>query len=215
MGAFSLHALETIFAPVTILAASLGVLSLLFALISAFVGYEVAERLQRALDEKIAATNEHAAQLGLETAKANERAEEAKAEAAKAYLALEQFKAPRSIGPKGRQLIVAKVNKFAGQKYLVTTYWQMPEALNFSNQLHEALYEAGWTYVPHESATMLFAGSVGVQVWVHPSADPGAHEAAKALVSVLGELALAPVLMQQELATPKDNNIHLNVGAKQ
>jgi len=52
---------------------------------------------------------------GVKIAEASEGAAKANERAAEANLALEKFKAPRSISPQERQFIVSSVGKFAGR----------------------------------------------------------------------------------------------------
>jgi hypothetical protein len=144
-----------------------------------------------------------------------EKVDKAERTAAEAKLSLEKFKAPRTLSPRDQQLIISKVSKFAGQEYLVTTYWDLKEALDFSNQLHHTLLKAGWKYMPPgEGGSFLLGGVAGVQVWVHPEADISVKNAANALVSALDEVGQAPILKLQNPKNPKDNRIHLNIGTK-
>jgi hypothetical protein len=148
-------------------------------------------------------------------AKAHERAAEAERKAAEAQLALEKFKAPRVLSSVDQKVIISKISKFAGQEYTVTTFWDLKESLAFSNQLHQTLLTAGWKYIPPgEGGSFLLGGLAGVQVWVHPAADPPVRAAADGLVAVLEQIAQAPTLKLQNPKNAKDNKIHLNVGTK-
>lgn len=158
---------------------------------------------------------ERATEAQRHLAESNERAALAEQKAAEAKLALEKFKAPRVLSLEEQQLIIFKVVKFKGQEYRITTFWDIKEALDFSNQLHHALQAAGWQYIPPgEGGAFLLGGIIGVQVWVHPDADPSVKEAANALVSVLGELGQPSVLKLQNPKNTKDNKISLNIGTK-
>jgi hypothetical protein len=158
-------------------------------------------------ESNLAEANERAA-------KAHERAAQAEQKAAEAQLALEKFKAPRVLSPRDQQVII-KVSKFAGQEYSVTTFWDLKESHAFSNQLHQTLLLAGWKYIPPgEGGSFLLGGLAGVQVWVHPAADPPVRAAADALVSALEQIAQAPTLKLQNPRNANDNKIHLNVGTK-
>ncbi len=168
---------------------------------------EAGEGTAKALAD-VAVANERAAQ-------ANERAAHAEQRAAEARLALETFKAPRALSAQEQQLIASRVSKFAGQEYTVTTFWDLKESLNFTNQLHQALQMAGWKYIPPgEGGAFLLGGIAGVQVWIHPDADPKIKDAANALVLALEALGQAPVLKQQNPKNPKDSKINLNIGTK-
>lgn len=148
-------------------------------------------------------------------AKAHERAAEAERRAAEAQLALEKFKAPRVLSSVDQKVIISKISKFAGQEYTVTTFWDLKESLAFSNQLHQTLLTAGWKYIPSgEGGSFLLGGLAGVQVWVHPAADPPVRAAAAGLVAALEQIAQAPTLKVQNPKNAKDNKINLNVGTK-
>jgi hypothetical protein len=165
--------------------------------------------------EKASEAQSHLAQSNERAAQANERAAQAEQKAAEAKLELEKFKAPRFLSPQEQQLIVSKISKFAGQEYLVTTFWDLKEPLGFSNQLHQTLIAAGWKYIEHgPGGSLLLGGLSGVHVWVHPDADPQVKDAANALVSALEEIGKAPKLEFQNPKNPKDNKIHLNIGTK-
>ena len=159
-------------------------------------------------ESNLAEANERAA-------KANERAAQAEQKAAEAQLALEKFKAPRVLSPRDQRVIITKISKFVGQEFSMTTFWDIKEPLGFSNQLHQTLLSAGWKYIPPgEGGSFLLGGLAGVQVWVHPAADPPVRAAADALVSALEEISQAPTLKLQNPKNAKDNRIHLNVGTK-
>lgn len=159
-------------------------------------------------ESNLAEANERAA-------KAHERAAQAEQKAAEAKLALEKFKAPRVLSPQEQQLIISKISRYAGQEYLITTFWDIKESLGFGNQLHQTLLSAGWKYVPPgEGGSFLLGGLAGVQVWVHPEANPPVKDAANALVSILEEIGQAPTLKLQNPKNAKDNRVHLNVGTK-
>ncbi len=144
-----------------------------------------------------------------------QKVEQAERTAAEAKLALERFKAPRVLSPQEQQLIVSKISKYGGQEYLLTTFWDLKEPLDFSNQLHQTLLTAGWKYIPPgKGGSFLLGGLAGVQVWVHPEADPAVKDAANALVSALEKIGQSPTLKLKNSQNAKDNTIHLNIGTK-
>jgi len=158
---------------------------------------------------------ERATEAQKHLAEANERAAKAEQKAAEASLALEKYKAPRVLSHEEQQLIISKVSKFAGQEYTVTTFWDLKEPLDFSNQLHHTLTASGWEYIkPGEGGSILLGGLAGIQVWIHPDADIAVKDAANALISVLKDIEQNPVLKFQNPKNAKDNKIHLNIGTK-
>jgi multidrug efflux pump subunit AcrA (membrane-fusion protein) len=158
---------------------------------------------------------ERATEAQRQLAESNERAARAEQKAAEAKLELEKFRAPRVLSVKEQQLIISRISKFTGQEYLVTTFWDLKESLDFANQLHRTLLSAGWKYIPHgEGGSLLLGGVAGVQVWVHPEADSQVKAAADALILALEEIGKAPTLKLQNPKNAKDNRIHLNIGTK-
>jgi hypothetical protein len=110
--------------------------------------------------------------------------------------------------------MVEELKSFGGQEYQMVTFWEMREPLATANLIHAALQTAGWKYIPLDRATMMLGGIEGVQVWVHPNADPQARRAAEQLVLELNKAHLSAVLREQNAQNPKDNKINLNVGTK-
>jgi uncharacterized membrane protein len=141
-------------------------------------------------------------------ANANERALEAQ-------LALETFKAPRSLNDAQLAKIAAPLHQFVGQEYAVTTFWDLKEPLALSNRIHQALQLAGWKFIPPGTGgAFLLGGIAGVQVWVHPDADAPVKAAADALIGALNAEQIEAELKLQNPNNPKDNKIALNVGTK-
>jgi hypothetical protein len=175
----------------TAIAAVTGAISVTSAFVAGIVGYRVSDIVQKTTSAQIAEANARAEAARQASAEANARA-------AEATLALERYKAPRSIDRAGLELIMSKLSAFAGQKYQVTTFWDLKEPMGFSNELHAALQRAGWNFVPHgEGGSFLLGGLSGVQVWVHPDAQAQTRKAADALVAALTQLEFAPQLKQR------------------
>jgi hypothetical protein len=138
----------------------------------------------------------------------------ANARALEAQLELEKLKAPRSISDKQIGEILPKLSAFKGQGYVITTFWDLKEPLALAERLHIVLSNAGWEFIKPESQGFLLGGMAGVQVWVHPNADPKVKKAADALMAALNDAALAPVMKLQNPANQMDNKIAINVGTK-
>jgi hypothetical protein len=190
------------------IAAVAGAISIAASFIAGIVGYRLSDITQKATEAQIAEANTRAEAAKLQSAEANARA-------AEANLALEKYKAPRSIDAAALGVIKDALQEFAGQEYQVTTFWDQKEPLAFSEQLHQALQRAGWKFISHGAGgSFLLGGMSGVQVWVHPNAASHVKTAADALAAVLAQLDLAPVRKQQDASVPADNIIRLNVGTK-
>jgi len=147
-------------------------------------------------------------------AEAEARSSEANAVAAKAELELAKFKAPRSLSNKQIEDVANGLSKFKGQKFQVTTFWDLPEPLALTNQIYLALLGAGWNFVKPEGRSFLLGGMAGVQVWVHPKADINIRDAAEALVGTLNAVHLHAVLKEQNPSNAVDDKIGVNVGTK-
>jgi len=76
-------------------------------------------------------------------ADSNARAKVAEAQALEARLALEQFKADRTLSNEQRQRIIAKLKPFAGQDFSFSVY-PNPEALRLLGILNAVLTASGW-----------------------------------------------------------------------
>ena len=193
MWGFSLEFWESVFLWATGIAAVAGGVSILSAFVAGIIGYRTADVVQKDMTVKLAQAN---------------------ARAAEAHLALEKYKAPRLLEAQEAQLLISQLRPFSGQKYEITTFWDVQEPLAFSNQLHNALQQSGWKLIPHENSPLLLGVLLGVQVWVHPNAPPSVTKAADSLVSALAASGAAPTLKQQDATTPNDSIIRLNVGTK-
>jgi hypothetical protein len=171
---------------------------------------------ERFSDERIASNEAETRRAVADSDLAKQGAAEANARAAEATLALEKFQAPRTLSGEQQARIAQVLSKFAGQEYVVTTFWDLQEPLAFANMLHQILQSAKWKYVPPaEGGSFLLGGIAGVQVWVHPDADGIIQQAASSVVDVLKSEQLIAVLKLQNPHNPKDNKIAFNVGTKQ
>ncbi len=112
-------------------------------------------------------------------------------------------------------VIAEKLKPYHGQEYEVVAYWDSKEAMGIANQVHEALKEANWSFVPLNGYHALFGGIVSIQVWRHPDADEQTTRAADSLVSALrAENLQAELHIQNPTNNPKHNKITLSVGSK-
>lgn len=229
-------------------------------------------------DERIAANEAATARAKADAEIAREGAEAAHAKALEAELALEKYKAPRTLSPRIRQMdrgdttqglgkpsenvdsyfhplpsslspvqtwqsieiegkfasstrkrqshlanpgspsqvndLISNMRKFQGQKFQITTFWEMKEPLDLSNNIYRSLVAAGWEYAKPETGHFLLGGMEGIQVWTHPSSGENVDKAAIALVDELNSFELGAVLKSQNEQNPKTDMINLNVGTK-
>lgn len=91
-----------------------------------------------------------------EAARANESAALANARAAEAQLALEKFKAPRKLSLEQQAAIVAKIGKFAGQKFDMAVNAGDPEANDLLDTIENILTRAGWVAVDWNGGDVVF-----------------------------------------------------------
>jgi hypothetical protein len=110
----------------------------------------------------------------------------AKAEATKAQLALEQFKAPRSLTDEQISHIRERMRSFAGQHFGMITYWDVKEPSDFTKRIgKDALIAAGWVFVKDEKFVAFIGIVTGVEVALSEESDATAKRAAIELVSAL------------------------------
>jgi len=151
---------------------------------------------------------------GLVIGALNDEAATALKEASQAQLALEKLKTPRSLTDDQLSSVIEALEPFAGQEFAITTYWDMKEPLAFANRLYEPLTRARWKYIKPDRATFLLGGIEGVQIWIHPDADPLTKQAREALLAALKGADIAVEQKEQNPSNPKTNLIELNVGTK-
>lgn len=159
--------------------------------------------------------------LNREIAASNERAAEANARALEASLALEKFKAPRSLSMEAQQRIVAKVKPFAGTQFNVSAT-QDKEALNLLMGIEDALNAAEWkelkmigegTLRRNGRPSVILVVEVGVSIQVAQSMKEKLLPTAKALVEALNEEGIDA---RDEFTWNNSNSdiIHVVVGQK-
>ena len=107
---------------------------------------------------------EHIAQLNKETARLSAAAEisraaiaEANARAVEAQLALEKYKAPRSLSPLQQSAITEAMSPFAGVGFVFSVQTD-PEPIALMEQIGKVLTDAKWQWLPAE----------GPIVWTSP-----------------------------------------------
>ena len=162
-------------------------------------------------DERIAANEAATARAKADAEIAREGAEAAHAKALEAELALEKYKAPRTLSPSQVNDLISNMRKFQGQKFQITTFWEMKEPLDLSNNIYRSLVAAGWEYVKPETGHFLLGGMEGIEVWTYPSSGENVDKAAIALVDELNSFELGAVLNRRMNKT-KNRYDNLNVG---
>ena len=117
-------------------------------------------------------------------AKANEHAAQAEARAAEANLALEKFKAPRSLTVNQLNTIFNKIRSHAGVSIDILQYGENTEIANLLTLLWTPLQRAGWNPKTW-SAVGSGRSATGVFVSVRVGATQAEQDAAYALISAL------------------------------
>lgn len=155
---------------------------------------------------------------------------EAIARAAEAQLALEQFKAPRTLTPEQRGRIVDKLKQFSGTEYDITVSSLDPEILDFVFTLELVLSTAGWTELDWKGTgeTLIRGGkqplvrlgvsATNVLIGVHLDQSPKLFDFALALSDAIeaeGVTATAKRIIGHEMSSTNANAIHLMIGRKQ
>jgi hypothetical protein len=177
-----------------------------------------------------ARANESSELLRKETARLSADAEasraaiaDANARAFEAKLALEQFKADRSLTEEQRARIVEKLKQFAGQSYILSGSADQ-EAIRFMRVLAPIFRDAGWQQLPSPSpitfpdtnAGMNVAPEPGVRIQIAPS-KVGDEYFMKLVVAVADAIAsegIAAEPRQAEELEATPNAIQIRVGSK-
>jgi hypothetical protein len=214
---------------------SAGLLGLGFVagLVSVGLSWKANGELQtdlRRMDAQNLALEKELTQEKKEIASVNAQASEANRRAAEAQLALEKFKAPRTLTPEQRGRIVDKLKQFSGTEYDITIIESEPEILNFVFTLELVLSAAGWTELDwkgtgeklirggKEPLIRLGVSVTNVVIGVHSDQPPKLFEFALALSDALkaeGVTATAERHIVHEMSSTNANAIHIMVGRKQ
>jgi hypothetical protein len=138
-----------------------------------------------------------------------EHAAKAEKEAAGAQLALEKFKAPRSLDESQVESIREGVSGFAGQQFTINTYWNEKEPADFAKRVGDAILLAGWSYIRPTGFLIGVVSGVGIQI----SADSSERQkdAADALNSSLAKVGVQNKIIYEP--TYKDK-IAIQIGVK-
>jgi hypothetical protein len=176
-------------------------------------------------NERAALLEVSAEQSRADIAKANERAAEANARAAEAKLALEKFKAPRTLLPEQQERISEALKHFAGMKF--DGAWSSIDGeIDFLfTSLEDALKRAGWDSVSFEGPGNIFgragrssvgmANAYGVVIAVNFEKNSELVDPALALLKALSEEQIGVVLQQSAgFMSTNPNTIHILVGSK-
>lgn len=155
---------------------------------------------------------------------------EAIARATEAQLALETFKAPRTLTPEQIGRIVDKLKQFSGTEYDITVSSIDPEILDFVLTLELVLSTAGWKELDWEGNAEKHirggkqpliregASVTNVLIGVQQDRPPKLFEFALALSAALeaeGVTATAKTLISHAMSSTNANAIHVMVGRKQ
>jgi hypothetical protein len=92
---------------------------------------------------------------------------------------------PRDLSDAQVAKIVSTLKQFSGQSWTVTAYWDSKEPLALANKIFASLTAAGWQYDDEGTKGVMLGGVEGVQVFIHPQANPRTKSAADALVGAL------------------------------
>jgi hypothetical protein len=203
----------------------------LFALVAGAATWAVV-RLQRI---EIASSKDEFERYKIEVGKQTDQLKKdtavATARALEAQLALEKFKAPRTLTPEQRGRIVDKLKQFSGTEYDITISEFDPEIQNFVFTLELVLSTAGWTELDWKGTgealirgggkqplIRLGASVANVVIGVQLNQPPKLFEFALALSDALeaeGVTATAERHIGHEMSSTNANAIHIMIGRKQ
>jgi hypothetical protein len=157
---------------------------------------------------------------------------DAKERAAKAELALERFKAPRTISLEQQSKMVSEIKSFAGIEFDASTSIENTEQLRLLISLTETLSKAGWKQIDwryavagmatykvenNTSPDIGIAAADNVQIQVHRESLERLKPAAEAFAQLLNAIdikAEATVLDRNTQNTGNVQAIHLIIGQK-
>jgi hypothetical protein len=168
--------------------------SLVGGVLSTFVIVKTSDVKEEHWAEDRRHSNEKMAELGTQAEQLRKSTAEANARAAEAQLALEKFKAPRTISPEGQRRISAKIGAFPGQEYQGAVASALNDGLLFWEAIHKTLAGAKWTFVAPSGlahgdppAVIPISAAPGLLVAFAPEAKPNVSAAAKVLADALAE----------------------------
>jgi hypothetical protein len=119
---------------------------------------------------------------------------------------------PRDITAIQQENIISDLKQFNGQKFTLTTFWDLKEPLAFTNKLYAVLCASGWKYDDSGQKSFLLGGISGIQVFVYPKASKKTQDAANSLVATLKALGLE-VVQRVPTGSP-DEELRINIGTK-
>jgi hypothetical protein len=222
---FSLHAWEQwmlVFLGVVAIG-GVGVVAATYAVIK--LQREESAQAKKELDEYKASAAAETAAANEKAATANERAEVARREAAEAQLALERFKAPRTLSASQQDAIAEKLRPFAGQKFDVGINSGDPEAISLAEIIENILAKAGWEQIDWKGGDVVYSrperrqlGMISMAgVFIQIEQDK-AQEFEAPAVMLAGSLNLEGIASKAEAGQVRtaDNKdvIHVMVGRK-
>jgi hypothetical protein len=129
-------------------------------------------------------------------------------------IALEKRLADRELSDAQVATIGGKLNRFPGQEWDITPYWDLKESVAIANRIYAALDLAHWKYVKPAQSSFLLGGVAGVLVYVHPDAAQETKDAANALVASLNREGIIAEERPQNDPGHRSNVIHMSVGTK-
>ena len=131
----------------------------------------------------------------LRIAELGQQTQEANARAAEANLALERFRAPRSLTKGGAEVLIRDLRKFSGTEIDIFSMGSTLEIANLTTAISAALAGSGW----RARAWQMFSGSaVGVLVTIKEGSTSQTQQAAQSLVTALN----AAGIPSQEIPVP-------------
>lgn len=166
------------------------------------------------------------ASVNQEAAEATERAASANKQAAEAQLALEKYKAPRTIEQTERAAFVRALQPSSGQEYMLSVA-NGQEAANLVCLLDDLLKKAGWKRFddhPNQIITITVATDCGrlgvnalsdVHVRVALQRTNATRAAADSLLQALAAAGITVHPGQDPMNVPNDQVVLVMVGAKQ
>lgn len=173
-------------------------------------------------DIRISENERATAQAVAESDIAKESAAKANAAAAEAQLALEQFKADRTLNADQQTQLIGKLKKFAGQLYILSVVPEQ-EPIRLIKLLDTILTEAGWKNIPGPAVVRTAEGiavstavapGVRVQIASSRAADDGFVTRAREVAEALNDEGIAAEAAKVVEIETDPTAIQIRVGSK-
>jgi hypothetical protein len=196
------------------------------------------EATEKRHDEEMARLHVEAVRLSAEAEVSKKETEFARKDAAiaqrhadEARLALEKFRAPRSLTPEQQSTIASELSRFKGTRFDMAVIPGYPEAANFLGQISKTIQLGGWEWVewapPGGPLAFTYTwpglpkvgqmGGFGIDIFIPVDRTAEFSDAANALANALEREGFSSGQVRHEVkeqGIPNHDVIHVVIGRK-